>query len=118
MKSDPLFFRVFKELPSCFFQLVGRSAEDAQRYHLESIEYKQTSVRLDGVFLPNRPEADPVYFWEAQFHKSDKLYANLLSKIGRYLEHNDPYHDFVAVVIYANRATEQKNLHPYRWLIN
>lgn len=75
-------------------------------------------MRLDGVFLPLGPETDPVYFWEAQFHKSDKLYANLLSKIGRFLEHGDPHQDWVAVVIYASRATEQKNLQPYRCLLN
>ena len=40
MKRDPLFFRLFKELPGCFFHLVGRSERDAQRYALEAIEYK------------------------------------------------------------------------------
>ena len=118
MKSDSLFFRLFKELPECFFHLVGRTADDAKRYKLEAIEYKQTAVRLDGVFLPHVPEVDPVYFWEAQFHKSDTLYANLFSKFGRFLEHGNPHQDFVAVVIYASRAMEQKNLHPYRCLVN
>jgi predicted transposase YdaD len=75
-------------------------------------------VRLDGVFLPLQPEVDPVYFWEAQIHKSDTLYANLFSKIGRFLEHGSPHQDFIAVVIYASRTTEQKNLHPYRCLVN
>ncbi len=55
MKRDPLFFRLFKELPGCFFQLVGRSQHDAQRYALEPIEYKATAVRLDGVFRPLQP---------------------------------------------------------------
>ena len=118
MKSDPLFFRLFKELPECFFHLVGRSADEARRYRLEAIEYKQTSVRLDGVFLPIHPERDPAYLWEAQVHKSDTLYANIFSKIGRFLEHGNPHQDFVAVVIYVSRATEQKNLHPYRCLLN
>ena len=76
----------FKELPGCFFQLVGRSQRDAERYALEAIEYKATSVRLDGVFRPLQPGDDPAYLWEAQFYASDKVYANLLSKIGRFLE--------------------------------
>jgi predicted transposase/invertase (TIGR01784 family) len=118
MKSDPLFFRLFKELPECFFELAGRAPDVARRYRLEAIEYKQTAVRLDGVFLPLKPETDPVYFWEAQFHKSDKLYANLLSKIGRFLEHGDPHQDWVAAVIYASRSIEQKNLQLYRCLVN
>ena len=114
MKRDPLFFRLFKELPSCFFQLVGRSERDAQRYQLEAIECKATSVRLNGVFRPLEPGSDPAYLWEAQFHASDKVYASLLSKIGRFLEHGNPGQDWVAAVSYPNRALEQKNLRPYR----
>jgi predicted transposase/invertase (TIGR01784 family) len=44
------------------------------------------------------------------------VYANLLSKIGRFLEHGHVNQDWVAIVIYPNRAMEQKNLRPYRWL--
>jgi len=117
MKRDPLFFRLFKELPGCFFQLVGRAQRDAQRYTLEAIEYKATSVRLDGVFRPLQPRDDPAYLWEAQFYASEKVYANLLSKIGRFLEHGNAQQDWVAVVIYPNRELEQKNLRPYRCLL-
>jgi predicted transposase/invertase (TIGR01784 family) len=118
MKRDPLFFRLFEELPTCFFQLVGRPAADAQRYELEAIEYKSTAVRLDGVFRPRDPDAGPAYIWEAQFYQSDKLYANLLTKIGRFLEHGDAGQDWVAVAIYPNRSLEQQNLRPYRCLVH
>jgi predicted transposase/invertase (TIGR01784 family) len=118
MTRDPLFYRLFKDLPGCFFQLVGRSEQDAKRYHLEAIEYKATAVRLDGVFGPLEPDAGPAYIWEAQFYPSDKVYANLWTKIGRFLEHGDPNQDWVAVVMYPTRAVEQKNLHPYRCLLN
>lgn len=117
MKRDSLFFRLFKELPGAFFQMVGRPASDAERFELNAVELKETSVRLDGVFQPRFPAEDPAYLWEAQYYKSDKVYANFLSKIGRYLEHGDPRQDWVAVVIYPDRSTEQDNLHPYRWLI-
>ena len=88
-----------------------------KRYILEAIEYKATSVRLDGLFRPLQPGDDPAYLWEAQFYSSEKVYANLLSKIGRFLEHGNPEQDWVAVVIYPNRELEQKNLHPYRCLL-
>ena len=117
MKRDPLFFRLFKELPGCFFQLVGRSQREAQRYTLEAIEYKATSVRLDGFFRPLEPGDDPAYLWEAQFYPSENVYANLFSKVGRFLEHGDAGQDWVAVVIYPNRELEQENLHPYRCLL-
>ena len=118
MNRDPLFFELFKEMPSCFFHLVHRSSQDAEKYQLEAIEYKATSVRLDGVFRPRTPDVGPTYIWEAQFYTSEKVYANLLSKIGRFLEHDGPAQDWVAVVIYPHHAMEQKNLHPYRSLIN
>lgn len=117
MKRDPLFFRLFKELPGCFFHLVGRSGLDASRYKLEAIEYKSTAVRLDGAFLPHDPAGDPAYLWEAQFYYSDKVYANLMAKIGHFLEHSNPAQDWAAVVIYPRRALEQKNLRPYRCLL-
>lgn len=117
MKRDSLWFRLFQDLPSCFFRMIGRSADDARRYTLDAIEYKETAVRLDGVFLPRKPEIDPAFIWEAQYYASEKVYANLLSKVGRFLEHGNPKQDWVAVVIYPNRAFEQKNLRPYRCLI-
>lgn len=117
MKRDFLFYRFFKELPHCFFRLVGRPDSDAERYVYDAIEYKETSVRLDGVFQPREPEVDPAFIWEAQYYPSNKVYANVMSKVGRFLEHGNPEQDWVAVVIYPNRSMEQKNLKPYRCLI-
>lgn len=117
MKRDSLFFRFFQELPSSFFQMIGRADTDPLRYELNAIEYKETSVRLDGLFLPRDPRIDPAYIWEAQYYASDKVYANLLSKVGRFLEHGNSSQDWVAVVIYPKRSMEQKNLRPYRCLL-
>jgi len=118
MQSDPLFYRFFKDLPGTFFQLIDRPEEDAQLYEMKAIEYKSTSVRLDGVFSPRQPAAGPAYLWEAQFYLSNSFYANLLTKIGRFLEHGDPAQEWKAVVIYPSRSLEQKNLSPYRCLLD
>ncbi len=117
MKRDSLFYRYFEEMPGCFFRLLGRPESDAGRFDLNAIEYKDTAVRLDGVFQPRHPDVDPAYIWEAQYYPSDAVYANVLSKVGRFLEHGDPRQDWVAVVIYPNRVMEQKNLRPYRCLV-
>lgn len=117
MKPDPIFFRYFREMPRCFFHLIGRPETDVRRYELNAIEYKETAVRLDGVFQPRDPEAGPAYIWETQQYSSDRVYANLTTKIGRFLEHGDPAQDWVAVVIYPSRSVEQKNIRPYRCLI-
>jgi len=118
MKRDSLFFRLFQELPGCFFRLIGQPEDDAGRYEMTALEFKETAVRLDGVFKARPGNVGPAYLWEAQNYVSETLYANIMSKIGRMLEHGDPNQDWVAVAIYANRALEQKSLHPYRWLLN
>lgn len=118
MKRDSLLFRFFKELPGCFFRLIGRTESDARRYRFDAIEYKETAVRLDGVFLPRDAGGDdPAYLLEAQYYSSERVYANLMSKIGRFLEHGNPRQEWVAVVVYPNRALEQKTLRPYRCLL-
>ena len=91
-------------------RLVGRPGSDAQRYELDSIEFKDTAVRLDGVFRPRQPDIDPAYIWEAQYYSSDKVYANLLSKIGRFLEHGNPKQDWIAVVIDPNRDNNTRRV--------
>lgn len=117
MTTDPLLYRLFIDIPRAFFQVIGRPADDAGRYKSEAIEYKATSVRLDGLFRPTTPGAGPVYLLEAQFQRSPKAYANLLAKVGLFLQHDAGDPDWVAVVIYPTRGIEQANLHPYRLLV-
>ncbi|NET02760.1 MAG: DUF2887 domain-containing protein, partial [Sphaerospermopsis sp. SIO1G1] len=42
MKTDTIFYRLFQEIPSIFFELIGESPELAQNYEFSSIEVKQT----------------------------------------------------------------------------
>jgi predicted transposase YdaD len=70
MITDPLFYRLFETSPETFFLLLGMSAESAKamaaRYQYQAIEFKETSHRVDGVFLPKEPGL-PLYFLEVQF---------------------------------------------------
>jgi hypothetical protein len=99
MNRDSLLFRFFEELPGCFFRLIGREEADAARYSFDSIEYKETAVRADGVFQARELEAGPAYLLEVQYYSSPKVYANLWSKIGRFLEHGDPNQDWVGPLV-------------------
>jgi len=117
MPNDPLFFDFFKEIPSCFFELVDRPATDADLYEMDSLELKASSVRLDGVFRPKRPGAGPAYLWEAQFYRDESFYANMLTKVGLFLKKRDPAQEWIVVVIYPSRLAEQKTLSPYRCLL-
>jgi predicted transposase YdaD len=52
VKPDPIFYRLFQNVPSEFFELIGRSADEAIAYEFRSVEIKQTAFRIDGVFIP------------------------------------------------------------------
>jgi predicted transposase/invertase (TIGR01784 family) len=67
MKTDSRFYRLFQEIPSIFFELIGNSPQLAELYQFSSVEVKQTALRIDGVFLPNQNTDNPIYFLEVQF---------------------------------------------------
>jgi predicted transposase YdaD len=48
LKTDSLFYRLFKEFPGIFFELIGASPETAVNYQFTSVEVKQTAFRIDG----------------------------------------------------------------------
>ncbi|MBD2363563.1 DUF2887 domain-containing protein [Anabaena minutissima FACHB-250] len=63
MKTDSIFYQLFAEFPSIFFELIGYSPDHAQGYQFRSVEIKQTAFRIDGVFLPTANNPDQtVYF--------------------------------------------------------
>ncbi len=57
MKSDSLFYRLFKETPGSYFELIGQPASLAAGYRFTSEELKHTGLRLDGLFVPRRAGA-------------------------------------------------------------
>jgi len=61
MKTDHIFYRIFKDLPETFFELWGEAAEQINDYRFDSVELKQTAFRIDGVFLPQDLE-NLIYF--------------------------------------------------------
>ncbi len=63
MKRDSLFFELFRDLPRGFFEVIGRGDIDPRQYELKAIEFKETAVRLDGVFQPISRETGPAYIW-------------------------------------------------------
>jgi predicted transposase YdaD len=118
LENRHAFFRFFNELPDCFFELVGRPAGDADDYRFEAIELKDTAVRIDGVYSPRHAnEQAAVYFVEYQNDHSEHTYSNLLLKVALYLEKVNPRQNWQGVVIYPSRTVEQRNLHPYRGLL-
>jgi predicted transposase/invertase (TIGR01784 family) len=107
VKTDPIFYRLFKNVPSAFFELIGRSPVEASAYEFRSVEIKQTAFRIDGVFIPIAPnEQTPILFTEVQFQRDDDFYYRFFSEITLYLQQYKPPSDWQAVIIYPRRGVE------------
>jgi predicted transposase/invertase (TIGR01784 family) len=121
MITDPLFYRLFETSPETFFLLLGMSAESATemaaRYQFQAIEFKETSHRTDGVFLPKESEL-PLYFVEVQFYRLPSIFANLLVKAYTYLKKHDPSQPYRGVVLFASRSLEPIDVAPYQPLLD
>ncbi|MBE9236088.1 Rpn family recombination-promoting nuclease/putative transposase [Anabaena aphanizomenioides LEGE 00250] len=113
MKTDTIFYRLFQEIPSIFFELIGQSPELAESYEFSSIEVKQTAFRIDGVFLPQETTANPIYFLEVQFQPDEDLYNRLFAEICLYVRQNKPNCGWRGVVIYPSRAIDEGNIQDY-----
>lgn len=121
MITDPIFYRLFETSPETFFLLLGMSADAAQamaaRYQYQAIEFKETSHRVDGIFLPKEPGL-PLYFLEVQFYALPSVFADLLAKVYTYLKQHEPGQPFCGVVLFAGRALEPAEIAPYQPLMD
>jgi predicted transposase/invertase (TIGR01784 family) len=120
LKTDTIYYQLFKRVPSLIFTLVEHQPERAREYRFESIEVKETSYRIDGVLLP--PEgASPriVYFAEVQFQNDESLYFRFSSESSVFLHRNqDLFDDWFGVFLFASRSIEPENTHIHRSILN
>ena len=114
MKTDSIFYRLFQEIPSIFFELIGNSPQLAKLYQFSSVEVKQTALRIDGVFLPNQNTDNPIYFLEVQFQLDKDLYYRLFTEIFLYIRQNKPKNHWNAVVIYPSRSIDTEDIQHYQ----
>ena len=118
MRRDTIFYQLFLQSPALLFDLIPGPPADANEYVFRSIEVKETSFRIDGVFLPPTPEG-LIFFCEAQFQLDATLYERLVSEIGIYaFRYQDEFRDWRALVIYPSRSTEQSRLETVQDLID
>jgi predicted transposase/invertase (TIGR01784 family) len=110
MRRDTIFYQIFQQFPTLLFDIISNPPSNADRYTFDSIEVKETSFRIDGVFLPPN-NSGLVYFCEVQFQLDELLYERIVSEIGIYVYRNrDRFTDWRAFVIYPSRSIEQSNL--------
>ncbi len=119
MRRDTLFYRIFKEFPGLLFELIGNSPENAAGYRFSSVEVKEPTFRIDGVFEP--PVLDgtgKLYLAEVQMQPDQRLYERAFSELfALFYRSRELYNDWGLVMIYLSRSTEQKITYPYRALL-
>lgn len=119
MKTDSIFYQLFAEFPSIFFELIGYSANHAQGYQFRSVEIKQTAFRIDGVFLPTANNPDQtVYFCEVQFQKDELLYHRVFAELFFYIDQNPDIYDWYVVIIYPKRSLEPNKTRLHQILLD
>lgn len=113
MKTDSLFYRLFKNAPELLLELADLNYADAHCYCFCSEEIKQTAFRLDGILTPPKDNiALPLIFVEVQFQSDPNFYSRFFCEIFFYLHQNKPVQLWQAVVIYPTRQVETDgNLH-------
>ncbi|ACB51061.1 CHP1784-containing protein [Crocosphaera subtropica ATCC 51142] len=115
MKTDTIFYRLFQSFPSIFFELIQLPATEVNNYYFDSVEVKQLSFRIDGVFLPkNNNSNTPIYFCEVEFQKDDNFYGRFFAEIFLYLSKTNLANDWRGVIIYPNHQVETDNIQRYQ----
>ncbi len=101
MKTDALFYELFKFDPQSLFDLIRLDAQGA--YVFESITAKTTEKRLDGLFRRIDGQG-PNLFAEVQGYPDKKIYWRFFREISTWHEQNDDDQPFIAVVLFTDRA--------------
>ncbi|MBE9210626.1 Rpn family recombination-promoting nuclease/putative transposase [Nostoc sp. LEGE 06077] len=119
MKTDAIFYEIFKEFPKIFFEIIGKPETNTNIYEFIAPEIKQKSFRLDGVFSPlGEFTNEPLYFVEIQFYKDEEFYDRLFTSIFLYFTQYQPLNlDWFAIVIYDKRNNERSYPQRYRSLL-
>jgi predicted transposase/invertase (TIGR01784 family) len=120
MKRDSIYYQIFKRFPELLFELVNDPPEEAQNYRFESVEVKETSFRIDGVFLPPVDATEKIIFFaEVQFQQDEALYYRFFTESMMYLNRNrSEYDDWFCVVIFPSRSLEPKDQKTHRMFLN
>lgn len=119
MKTDTIFYELFKEFPNIFFELIGQPDTSTNAYEFTAPEIKQRGFRFDAIFsTPLEYSNEPLYFVEIQFYKDEEFYDRLFTGIFLYFsQYQPPNPNWYAVVIYNRHSSESTYPPRYRALM-
>jgi len=106
MKTDSLFYELFKAHPASLFELAGLEADG--EYVFESITVKSTEKRMDGFFRSTDGSGSDI-FLEVQGYDDNKIYWRLLREISTRYEQAEDKQEFIAVVLFVDEKYDPKN---------
>jgi len=106
MKTDSLFYELFKRHPESLSELAGLDAD--VRYVFESITVKTTEKRMDGYFRPENGDG-PDIFLEVHGYDDHKIYWRLFREISTRYEQTEDERDFIAVVLFVDEKYDPDN---------
>ena len=104
MRTDSIFYLLFKLLPGTFFELIGKP-DKAKNYEFTSEEIKETAFRIDGLFKSSR-KSSPLYFTEVQFQPKDDFYKKFFAEVFLYLYRNQSDRNWRGVALFATRSLD------------
>jgi predicted transposase/invertase (TIGR01784 family) len=119
MKRDTLYYQIFKEFPELLFLLTGAPPQNAAEYRFNSVEVKEPTFRIDGVFEPLVLDGTgTMYLAEVQMQPDPRLYERTFAELfALFYRSREFYNDWKCVMFYLSRSTEQKVTYPYRALL-
>jgi predicted transposase YdaD len=100
VKTDNLFYELFRFLPQSLFELVGLPMPTP--YTFESITFKETEKRLDGLFRPQTGEGSNI-FLEVQGYRDETIYWRLLREIMTWYEQTNDTKPFLGIVLFLDK---------------
>jgi predicted transposase/invertase (TIGR01784 family) len=119
MRRDTLYYQLFKQFPELLFLLTGAPPQNAAGYRFSSVEVKEPTFRIDGVFEPLALDGTgTMYLAEVQMQPDSRLYERTFAELfALFYRSRELYNDWKCVMFYLSRSTEQKVTHPYRALL-
>jgi predicted transposase/invertase (TIGR01784 family) len=102
MRTDTIFYQLFQLMPNLLSELLGKVGDD---YQFKSVEIKELSRRIDGVFLPkDNNTQQPIYFAEVQFQADERLYERLITETFLYLGQYRPEREWLCVALWLRQS--------------